>query len=133
MPSIIVDLSSALPPYEQIRAQVSALVVSGDLGPGDRLPPVRTLASELGVAPGTVGRAYKELERAGMVETRGRSGTVIARDALPSASESPGTAAMRESLEAALRSLVGAAHELGLSPDEVADLVRMRMRGNSRG
>lgn len=131
MPSIVVDLSSAVPPYEQIRAQVAALVASGDLRLGDRLPPVRTLAGEMGVAPGTVARAYRELERSGVVETRGRAGTIVARGPLPAAADAGGTddtvGALR-GLEAALGFLVRAARPLGLSPDELADLVRMRMR-----
>ncbi|MFC3689099.1 GntR family transcriptional regulator [Aquipuribacter hungaricus] len=73
-----VDPSSAVPPYEQVRTQVVALVDSGGLRPGDRLPPVRTLAADLGLASGTVARAYRELESAGVVVTRGRNGTVVA-------------------------------------------------------
>ncbi|MDF2051259.1 GntR family transcriptional regulator, partial [Arthrobacter sp. Cr_A7] len=55
---IIIDLRSATPPYEQIRSQISSLVAVGDLAPGSRLPTVRSLAADLGVAVGTVARAY---------------------------------------------------------------------------
>lgn len=72
-----VDTRSAVPPYEQIRARVTEQVSIGALVPGDRLPTVRQLAADLGVAPGTVARAYRELEQDGMVETRGRHGTVV--------------------------------------------------------
>lgn len=72
-----VDPGSAVPPYEQVRSQVAALVASGGLRPGDRLPAVRRLAGDLGLASGTVARAYRELEAAGVVETRGRNGTVV--------------------------------------------------------
>lgn len=74
---IQVDPHSPVPPYEQVRSQVTALVGSGDLRPGERLPPVRRLAGDLGLATGTVARAYRELEAAGVVETRGRNGTVV--------------------------------------------------------
>jgi GntR family transcriptional regulator len=67
--------------FEQLRLQVIRLADSGDLPPGARLPAVRALAELLDVAPHTVARAYKELEAAGVVTTRGRNGTVVsARD-----------------------------------------------------
>ena len=51
----------------------------GRLPPGTRLPTVRELAGQLGLAVNTVARAYRELETAGIVETRGRFGTSVAR------------------------------------------------------
>lgn len=73
-----VDLESAVPPYEQVRAQVTALARAGALPTDTRLPPIRQLAADLGVASGTVARAYRELENDGIVVTRGRHGTSIA-------------------------------------------------------
>jgi DNA-binding transcriptional regulator YhcF (GntR family) len=75
---ISVNLGSATPPYEQIRAQISSLIALGALAPGTRLPTVRSLAADLGIAAGTVARAYRELEQAGLIETRRRNGTVVA-------------------------------------------------------
>lgn len=67
--------------FEQLRLHVIKLADSGALPPGTRLPAVRALAEMLDVAPHTVARAYKELEAAGVVATRGRNGTVVcARD-----------------------------------------------------
>jgi GntR family transcriptional regulator len=67
--------------FEQLRLHVIKLADSGALAPGTRLPAVRALAELLDVAPHTVARAYKELEAAGVVATRGRNGTVVcARD-----------------------------------------------------
>ncbi|MDV8146820.1 GntR family transcriptional regulator [Arthrobacter sp. B10-11] len=83
---IAVDLRSAVPPYEQIRLQVTSLIAMGSLAPGTRLPTVRSLAADLGIAAGTVARAYKELEQAGLTETRRRNGTIVLRmpdDGLP--------------------------------------------------
>ena len=75
---ISVNLRSPVPPFEQIRAQIASLIAIGALAPGTRLPAVRSLAGDLGLAAGTVARAYKELEQAGLVETRRRNGTVVA-------------------------------------------------------
>ena len=100
---ITVDTAVDEPPYEQIRTQIAAQVVDGGLPPGTKLPSVRALAETLGIAANTVARAYRELEHAGVVTTRGRNGTVVngdgvdraakeaaaivrRRDALPSAS-----------------------------------------------
>jgi len=73
-----IDPRSAVPPYEQIRQQVEALVVGGALGAGTRLPSIRQLANDLSLAGGTVARAYRELESDGVVTTHGRHGTVVA-------------------------------------------------------
>ena len=75
--SVTVDLASAVPPYEQIRAQIATLIRVGELQEGTKLPTVRALAIDLGVAAGTVARAYKELETAGLVVSRRRAGTVV--------------------------------------------------------
>ncbi len=72
-----VDATSSVPPFEQVRTQVIAQIDAGELVAGTRLPPVRALATELGLAANTVARAYKELEEAGYVETRGRAGTFV--------------------------------------------------------
>jgi GntR family transcriptional regulator len=69
-----VDLESALPPYEQIRAQLMAMAASGVLPPGTRLPTIRQLSADLGLAPGTVSRAYRELDAAGVISARAGTG-----------------------------------------------------------
>lgn len=72
-PQIEVDVGAAVPPYEQIRAQLAGHIASGRLRAGDRLPTVRTLAADLGIAVGTVTRAYRELEAQGLVASRRRA------------------------------------------------------------
>lgn len=72
-----VDPRSPVPVFEQIRAQVSRLIVSGQLRPGARLPAIRDLATDLDVARGTVNKAYDALARDGLVETLGRHGTIV--------------------------------------------------------
>ena len=64
-----------IPPYEQVRSQIATMAVSGVLPEGTRLPAIRQLASDLGLAGGTIARAYRELEQAGVITTRGRHGT----------------------------------------------------------
>jgi DNA-binding transcriptional regulator YhcF (GntR family) len=77
-PAFSVDEHSATPPFEQLRVQVLAGIADGTLPAGTRLPTVRALASELGLAVNTVARSYRELEAAGAIETRGRNGTFTA-------------------------------------------------------
>ncbi len=84
---LTVDPSSAVPPYEQIRGQLEAMVASGTLEAGDRLPSIRQLAHDLGLATGTVARAYAELESAGLVVSRRRTGTVVSDGVAASAAE----------------------------------------------
>lgn len=74
-----VDVKARKPLFDQLRTQVIDGVREGALPPGTRLPTVRELAGQLGVAVNTVARAYRELESAAIVETRGRFGTFIAR------------------------------------------------------
>jgi GntR family transcriptional regulator len=73
-----VNPTSAVPPYEQIRSQVATMVASGVLPVGARLPTIRQLSSDLGLAGGTVARAYRELEADGVIATRGRHGSYVA-------------------------------------------------------
>jgi DNA-binding transcriptional regulator YhcF (GntR family) len=74
---ITVDPQAAEPPYVQVREQLRAQVDAGELTPGTRLPTVRRLAEDLGLAANTVARAYRELEALGVIETRGRAGSVV--------------------------------------------------------
>jgi DNA-binding transcriptional regulator YhcF (GntR family) len=74
---ISVDPAAAKPPYEQVKDQLERQIRRGKLAQGTRLPTVRQLAGELGLAVNTVARAYKELEADRLVETRGRNGTFV--------------------------------------------------------
>jgi len=76
-----VDLDSAVPPFEQIRAQIAQQAAAGLLPPGTRLPSIRQLSRDLSLAPGTVARAYRELEATGIISARGRHGSFIATGA----------------------------------------------------
>jgi DNA-binding transcriptional regulator YhcF (GntR family) len=123
---ISVDLRSAIPPYEQIRSQISALIVTGTLQSGSRLPTVRSLAADLGIAVGTVARAYKELEAAGLIESRRRNGTVVAQPAPGGARHTGGS--VPESVTAAVDLLISAGRDARLSDELLLDLVRGKLR-----
>ncbi len=106
--SLKIDLNaervSGMPLFDRLRLGVIDAVRTGRLEPGERLPTVRELAGELGLAVNTVARAYRELEAAGIVETRRRLGTFVARS-------DPADAAMA----AAARVFADATRALGLS------------------
>lgn len=74
-----VDAGDGRPLFDQLRIQLIDGIRAGTLEPGTRLPTVRELAGRLGLAVNTVARTYRELESAGVLETRGRFGTFVAR------------------------------------------------------
>ncbi|GAA4211043.1 GntR family transcriptional regulator [Microbispora amethystogenes] len=74
---IVIDAASPVPPFEQLRAQLARQIQDRTLAVGTRLPTIRQLAANLGLAVNTVGRAYRELEEAGLIETRGRAGSFV--------------------------------------------------------
>jgi DNA-binding transcriptional regulator YhcF (GntR family) len=77
---ITIDPTLPDPPFDQVRSQIVRQVADGVLVPGDKLPTVRGLAADLGLAPNTVARAYRELEQTGVIATRGRAGTFVSGD-----------------------------------------------------
>lgn len=101
---IVLHSDSGVPPWRQVRDQLIALVEQGHLPVGARLPTIRQLATDLDVAPGTVARAYKELESDGLLQTARRHGTVVA--AAPRARSDP--------LRVAAETFVDTARSLGV-------------------
>ncbi|MGB3683941.1 MAG: GntR family transcriptional regulator [Rubrobacteraceae bacterium] len=113
-PWLKVDTGSGVPIYVQIVDQVRHAAGVGSLEAGDRLPTVRALAKELAIAPNTVVKAYSELQRSGMIESRPGVGTVI--------SEGVADVAREDKLEAfngRLSELVRDAVGLGITEDEL--------------
>jgi DNA-binding transcriptional regulator YhcF (GntR family) len=108
------DPRSSVPPYEQVRSQIAAAIDSGALRSAVRLPTVRRLARDLGIAVNTVARAYRELELAGLVETRGRQGTFVAGPPSPT----------RQLAVQAARAFLRRMRELGFDRAEAMAIVR---------
>jgi DNA-binding transcriptional regulator YhcF (GntR family) len=100
------------PPYAQLRDAIRARIGSGELLAGDKLPTVRACAQDLGLAPNTVARAYRELEAAGWIVGRGRAGTFVA-DETPDAGDD-----RDEQLRTAAQTFLRRAERLGFSRDE---------------
>lgn len=71
------DPAADVAPFEQLRIQIARRIASGELPPGTRLPTVRALAGELGLAVNTVAKTYRALEADGSVVTEGRRGTFV--------------------------------------------------------
>ncbi|QHF98436.1 hypothetical protein DEH18_10635 [Streptomyces sp. NHF165] len=115
---LVVDTEAADPPYEQIRERIAARARGGELPVGAKLPTVRGLAQQLGLAANTVAKAYRALEADGVIETRGRNGTFVA---------AAGDAAQRESADAAL-AYARRAQRLGLDHDEALAAVVAALR-----
>ena len=107
------DPGSPEPPYEQLRVQIAAQVASGRLAAGSRLPTVRALAEQLGLAVNTVAKTYRALETDGVVVTEGRRGTFVA-----SGAETDAAAA-----QAAAATFVATVRRAGLGLPEATRLV----------
>ncbi|WP_047866142.1 GntR family transcriptional regulator [Rubrobacter aplysinae] len=111
---IDVDQRSGIPIYLQIVEQVRHGVEVGSLRAGERLPTVRQLAEEVSVAPNTVVKAYGELRRMGLLESRPGVGTVVVEGSGEEQRERQ-LAALDERLRALVRDAVG----LGLDEDAI--------------
>ena len=109
-----VDPQSGVPIYVQLVEGVRHALAVGILRPGERLPTVRALAKELAVAPNTVVKAYNELQRAGLIESRPGVGTVVVGDLEEVAREQ-----QIEDLYRRLGVLVRDAVGLGITEDEL--------------
>ncbi|MGN0063473.1 MAG: GntR family transcriptional regulator [Nocardioides sp.] len=119
-PRLRVDPDDPTPAFEQVRRGVRDLVATGALRPGDRLPPLRQLAGDLGLAVGTVARAYAELEQEGLLVSRRGAGTRVAAGVL---------VAGHEVLDRLARDYLERTRAVGLPDDEALEAVRRLSRG----
>lgn len=113
-----IDPRSGVPIYVQIVEQVRRAVEVGGLGPGDKLPTVRALAGELTIAPNTIVKAYNELQRMDLIESRPGVGTVVAPEVEEVARER-----RIEAFNERVRELVRDAASLGVTQDELWERV----------
>lgn len=102
-----IEPASPVPVYEQVRAQIAEKIASEQLPAGTKLPTIRALAAQLGLAVNTVAHAYRELESAGLIKTRPRLGTTVA-------SSNSSRARLRE----AARDYAALANRLGVPHDD---------------
>ena len=123
---IRISNSDGVPIYRQIVNQVKYLVAAGRLAAGDQLPPVRTLAEQLVVNPNTVSRAYRELERDGLVESGPRRGTFVTFDPPRLVAKE-----RRSRLKPHLDGLVAEAIILGFSSDELRAMLDEALRSGA--
>lgn len=112
------DLSQPL--YEQVLEQVRSSIAKGEIALGDKIPSVREMAQALKINPNTVMRAYQELERDRLTETRRGQGTFITTDA-----EKVKTIRYRLA-EEAVDEFLSRLGSLGFEPAEIAEMLRSR-------
>lgn len=122
--NVAVDSTSPIPPFEQLRAAIASLIAVGQLTPGTRLPPVRQLAGDLALAPGTVQRAYAELQAAGLVRSRSRRGVVVAEGV----SQSMGPHTTADHLRTVARQFVEHARRLGIDDAQIRQALEEELR-----
>jgi len=117
---IIISNASGKPIYEQIVAQIKALILSGQLKAGEPLPSMRLLAKELRISVITTKRAYEELERDGFIESVPGKGSFVAR---------PQTEFIREEhlrrTEEYLQQAIDSARLAGLTLEELSEMLAM--------
>ena len=120
LPHLTIDTDSATPPFEQVRTQIATAVATGQLDPGTKLPTVRQLATDLGLAANTVARAYRELEADAVIATHGRRGTFVRSDVMD---EGSAHSSVVGSARVAATDYVHAVRRLGLNSQEAVRLV----------
>lgn len=113
---VTVDADSGLAPWRQIYDQIERMIAGGTLPAGTRLPPIRQLARDLGLALGTVARVYRELEAVDLVTTARAKGTVVTE---PVERNNPATL-----LAAGAARFAAFAHDLGVGVEPAVEAVR---------
>ena len=113
-----VSAASGTPIYAQLKDQLKAAILNGDLEAGQALPSLRTVARELRISVLTVTRAYSELEREGYVINMQGKGCYV---------QSLGNALLREQLlrqaEERMGGAIAAARQAGLEKEEIHDML----------
>ena len=119
---IAISTGSPAPIYRQITEQVRMAVATGKLRIGDQLPSVRSLAEDLVLNPNTVARAYTDLTREGLIESRAGRGVFIARKRKVFTREEG-----RRRLEPLLDALIGEAMVMDFTRDELHEAFQKKL------
>lgn len=114
---IRLDYRDARPIYEQVRDGLRSMMVTGVLAAGDKLPSVRSLATELAINPNTIQRAYNELEAEGYIYSVAGKGSFVSGTA-------DADAARRETLRADVKKLLNELRYLGVTEADAAALIK---------
>lgn len=109
---ITLNYRDARPIYEQVRDGLRRLIVTGAVADGERLPSVRTLASQLAINPNTIARAYTELEQEGYIVSATGKGSFVAEGQSQHD-------ARKEELKAKIRPVFGELRALGMTREEL--------------
>lgn len=117
---IVLSNSSALPIYEQIKEQVKAQILSGELCENEMLPSLRQLARDLKISVLTTTRAYNELEEEGYITSRQGKGFFV----MPSGSDLLKEQLIKE-VESALNNAIVAAERASMTEEELINLLRL--------
>ena len=117
---ITIDEADRRPIYRQIADEIKGLIARGELQEGIALPPVRQVASDLGVNLNTIAAAYRELQKEGLLKVRHGSGAIVSSRRLAPQSDSE----LRKSLRTALSHLALA----GLPRTEILEIVNEEVR-----
>ena len=117
---IIISNSSGKPIYEQITAQIKALIMNGSLSPGDPLPSMRLLAKELRISVITTKRAYEDLERDGFITTVVGKGSFVREADREFVKEE-----QLKAVEGYLQAAVDTARQYGMKEQELVEILKM--------
>jgi len=119
MPAVLtVDPRSGVPIYLQVIEQIKRSVALGILGSGEQLPTVKQLALDLTINPNTVAKAYRELERDGVIETSPGRGSFVKSNGVADTTKAAATDVARDAIDAAVRE----AKSIGLGADDIRKL-----------
>lgn len=116
---IVLNGASDIPLYQQIVDQIKARILSGELAPGDPLPSIRQLATDLLTSVITTKRAYQELEMAGLIQTRTGLGTFVSQ-LRPGSAEQMRT----EEIEAELSAVLTKARRMGIATEDLLKMIK---------
>ena len=120
--TVLIDNKSSLPIYDQIYSQIKAQIISGELLEHEALPSIRSLAKDLRISVITTKRAYDELEKEGFIYTIAAKGCFVAPKNVELLREET-----LKNIENHIDQIVRLSQSVGLSEQEVLDMVRFAM------